>query len=223
MREPYHRAGQSPHPNAYLLRRRPGDVRLVAMRPVAPATVSHLLLVSAAALGACGGANSDVRDPGRPLPPYGGHATELFDDAIEPNAVGYPMEAGTSPLSDTRVRERTQVGDAVVRARVTTVTSKAEDRGPSWQLGLHTVERLAGAGPLEKDFTLVVGPADPAAGIVRGFEARLIGTSFVAFVREFTHPGAPPGEPGDLRFHLAADSPDELKAVKAAQLLQEVR
>jgi hypothetical protein len=110
-----------------------------------------------------------------------------------------------------------------VRARVTTVTSKQEDRGRSWQLGLHTVERLGGSGPLEKDFTLSVAPNDPASGIVHGFEARLIGTQVVAFVREFARAGAPPGEPGDLRFHLAPDSPDELKAVKAAQQQEQVR
>jgi hypothetical protein len=226
--------------SAYLLRGRRGEVRLVPMRPlVAPPTfaergprtgapVSPFRVVRVAAAiavasttAACGGASGDLR-PDRPLPPYGGHAAELFDDAIEPNAVGYPMEAGSSPLSDNRVRERTQIGDAVVRARVTTVTSKVEDRGRSWQLGFHTMERLAGSGPLEKDFTLTVASTDPASGIVHGFEARLIGTLVVAFVREFARPGAPPGEPGDIRFHLAADSADEQKAVKAAQL-EEVR
>jgi hypothetical protein len=188
----------------------------------APATLASLPVLCGL-LGACGGGNADVRNPDRPLPPYNGHATELFDDAIEPNAVGYPMEAGGNPLSDNRVRERTQVGDAVVRVRVTTVTSKQEDRGRSWQLGFHTVERLGGSGPLEKDFTLSVAPSDPASGIVHGFEARLIGTQFVAFVREFARPGAPQGEPGDLRFHLAADTPEELKAVKNAQLAEQTR
>jgi hypothetical protein len=192
------------------------------MRPVlALASVLPLLLAGAAA--GCGGGNADIRNPDRPLPPYDGHATELFDDAIEPSAVGYPMDAGGNPLGDNRLRERTQVGDAVARVRVTTVTAKVEDRGRSWQLGLHMVERLGGSGPLEKDFTLSVAANDPAAGIVHGFEARLIGTPFVVFVREFARPGAPPGEPGDLRFHIAADSADQLKAVKAAQLQEEVR
>ena len=46
---------------------------------------------------------------------------------------------------------------------------------------------------------------------------------FVVFVREFAKEGAPPGEAGDLRFHVAADSADEQKAVKAAILAQQVR
>lgn len=171
---------------------------------------------------ACGGGTPGATGPERPLPPYTGHAAELFDDAIEPIAVGYP-DAAANPAADTRLRERTQTGDAVVRARVMTVTSKEEDSGRSWQMGFHTVNRLGGAGPLDTDFALSVGPHDPAAGIVKAFESRLVGKTFVVFVREFAHEGAPPGERGDLRFHVAPDSPDEQQAVNAAILAQEVR
>ncbi|MGH7293573.1 MAG: hypothetical protein ACRELB_01510 [Polyangiaceae bacterium] len=180
-------------------------------------------------LAGCGAGTPGPRDPDRPLPPYAGHAVDLFDDAIEPLAVGYPMDNSASPQGDTRLRERTQTGDAVVRARVLTVTSKVEDSGRSWQIGLHTLERLGGSGPLEKDFALSVGPHDPGAGIVQAFESRLIGKSLVVFVREFAHEGAPAAkagearDPGDLRFHIAADSPDVLKAVNAAVLAQQVR
>ena len=45
----------------------------------------------------------------------------------------------------------------------------------------------------------------------------------VVFVREFAAQGGAAGEAGDLRFHIAADSPDEQKAVNAAILNQEVR
>jgi hypothetical protein len=131
-----------------------------------------------------------------------------------------PLEAHrASPRSDNLLRERTQVGDAVVRARVTTVSSKEEDRGRSWELGLHTLDRLGGAGPLEPDFALRVGPNDAAVGLVRTFESRLIGQTFVAFVREFVRPGGDP----ELHFHLAPDSKDELDAVKAAVLESRVR
>jgi len=195
------------------MRRPPGGLELRAL-----ATVATL----AGTLASCGGGTPDARNPDRPLPPYIGHATELFDDGIEPTAVGFPMDPSGSPLGDTRVRERTQTGDAVVRARVRTVTSKVEDRGLSWQIGFHFVERLGGTGPLEADFTLPVLASDPAAGIVHAFEARLIGKTFIVFVREFSHAGSPQGDPGDLRFHVAADSADEAKAVKAGVLLEEV-
>lgn len=172
---------------------------------------------------ACGGGAQGGRGADHPLPPYAGHAVELFDDGIEPLAVGYPMDTNAPPEGDTRVRERSQTGDAVVRATVMTVTSKVEDSGRSWQIGLHAMERLGGSGPLDADFTLTVAPHDPAAGIVQAFEARMIGKSVIAFVREFAREGAPPGEAGDLRFHIAADSADEQRAVMAAILAQQVR
>jgi hypothetical protein len=193
-------------------------------RPPRGLELRTLALCASLAGGAagCGGGTPDARNPDRPLPPYIGHATELFDDGLEPTAVGFPTDPSANPQGDTRVRERTQTGDAVVRARVRTVTSKVEDRGLSWQIGFHIVERLGGTGPLESDFTLAIQSSDPASGIVHAFEARLIGKTFIVFVREFSHAGAPQGDPGDLRFHVAADSPDENKAVKAAVLLEAV-
>jgi hypothetical protein len=152
------------------------------------------------------------------LPAYGGHAADLFDDAIEPTAIGYPSEPGISPLRDNLLRERTQVGDAVVRARVTTVTTKHEDRGRTYQLGFHTLEHLAGSGPLDADFTLRVDGTDPAAGIVTAYETRLIGSTFLVFVREFARPDSP--IESDWRFHIARDQKDELEAVHSAVLLE---
>jgi hypothetical protein len=163
----------------------------------------------------CGGAEAQ-----RPLPAYSGHAVDLFDDAIEPLAVGFHIDAHrAAPRSDNLLRERTQVGDAVVRARVTTVSSKEEDQGRSWQLGMHTLDRLGGAGPLEPDFALRVGPTDASAGIIRSFESHLIGQTFIAFVREFNRPGSEP----EIHFHLGPDSKDELDAVSAAVLRDRVR
>lgn len=178
--------------------------------------------IAALGLAACGGA-SGARGSDRPLPPYSGHVAELFDDGIEPLAVGYAMDTNVSPQGDTRLRERTQTGDAVVRARVMTVTSKAEDSGRTWQIGLQAIERLGGSGPLDKDFVLTVAPNEPAAGLVQAFERQLIGKTVVVFVREFAHAGAPSGEAGDLRFHVSADSPEVLKAVTNAVLAQQVR
>jgi hypothetical protein len=117
-------------------------------------------------------------------------------------------------MNDTHLRERAQVGDAVVRARVTTVTSKDEDRGRTWQLGFHTIERLGGSGPLADDFAVRIEPNGPSAGIMRAFGARLIGMKFVAFVREFAHPVAP-GE-SELHFHLAQDGKAYVAAVHSA-------
>jgi hypothetical protein len=178
----------------------------------------------------CGGADQAVRSPGPPLPPYAGRETELFDDVIEPAAVGYQGAIeGTSPKGDALLRERTQTGDAVVRARVVTVTSGPETQGDGWRIGLRTLETIAGKRPPEGEFTFIVEGKAPAAGIVRMLEARLVGATFVVFVRTFEHadekddPAAEEHRTAELHFHFAKDDKDELGAVREASLLGEVR
>src|SRR6202034_3741291 len=77
-----------------------------------------LVAVSLPLLG-CAGANADAN---RPLPSYVGHAAELFDDGIEPRAVGLDLEQVSDPRSDALLRERTQVSDAALRVRISTLT-----------------------------------------------------------------------------------------------------
>jgi hypothetical protein len=180
-------------------------------------------LIVGLALTSCGkGANG----PGANYPAYTGHPTELFDDGIDPIAVGYQLEPGPPPATDAKLRERVQTADAVVRARVTTVTSKKEDTGRSWQLGLHLLGRLAGTGGMDNDFSLDVEATDQGAGMVKAFEANLVGATFIVFARTFGKAGvAGVGEAGEpeLHFHLSADKPDVLDAIKQAALLQQVR
>jgi hypothetical protein len=147
---------------------------------------------------------------------------------IEPSAVGYRgADEGGSPKDNALLRERTQTGDAVVRARVVTVTSEPELHGDGWRIGLRTLETVAGKRPPDGEFTFVVQGSAPAAGIVRMLEARLIGSTFVVFVRKFGHDTG--GDPGagesvaDIHFHFAKDDKDELGAVRQASLLGEVR
>lgn len=164
------------------------------------------------------------------MPPYAGHVTELFDDVIEPAAVGYQGAIeGRSPRDDAMLRERTQTGDAVIRARVVTVTSGPESHGDGWRIGLRTLETLAGKRPPDGELTFVVEGTAPAAGVVRTLEARLIGATFVVFLRTFGHVDVGAADPAsehhiaELHFHFAKDDKDELGAVREASLLGEVR
>jgi hypothetical protein len=175
----------------------------------------------------CAGADPQAQTPGSALPPYTGHVTELFDDVIEPAAVGYQgaIEGG-SPRDNAMLRERTQTGDAVIRARVVTVTSGPESHGDGWRIGLRPLETIAGKPPPDGELTFVVDGTAPAAGIVRMLEARLIGATFVVFLRTFGHvdQGMSPASGGrELHFHFAKDDKDELGAVREASLLGEVR
>jgi hypothetical protein len=177
-----------------------------------------LLAAGFAGLSGCGGKGAN--GPHGDLPPYTGRAAELFDDGIDGAAVGYALEPGPPPSTDAKLRERVQTGDAIVRARVVTVTSQRQDTGRSWQLGMHTLEKLAGSGSLDADFALDVEATDPGAGMVKAFESSLVGATFVVAVRTFAHAGT--GD-ADLHFHLLADKPDVLAAIKEATLLQQVK
>lgn len=162
----------------------------------------------------CSGAAAGGRAPGYPLPPYTDRDVAVFDDAIDPRAVGYELERAINPNGDALLRERAQLSDAALRARVTTVSSKNEDRGLSWEIGFRTVEKLAGPGPIGDEFTVDVGPHSSSAGILRAWDGRLIGKSFVVFVRAFARADSP-GD-ADLHFHVAPDTKDEAAAVRAA-------
>src|SRR5689334_19187843 len=164
-------------------------------------------LVALGAVSGCGG-GKDANDPSRPVAPYAGRQADLFDDTIEPAAVGLDFDKGYSPRLDKILRERAQVGDAVLRVRVSTVTAKMDGPSATYQLGLHTVEKLAGKHPPPTDFTVQINRASESHGIMKNFESRLVGYAFIAFVREFAHPSGD----REVHFHLAPDT----KEVKAA-------
>jgi hypothetical protein len=166
---------------------------------------------------ACGG--PDANSPSRPLPAYEGHQTELFDDAIDPRAVGLNLDEARTPQSDAAVRERTQVGDAVIRAKVQTITQKHNGDEVEYQLGLVMLEKLGGEHPPPHEFVIRFDKTSPSAGIVRSLDARLGGKTFIVFVREFK---GPDGEP---RFyaHFSADSKDVIAAVNDAMALSEFK
>jgi len=166
---------------------------------------------------ACGG--PDANSPSRPLPTYEGHQAELFDDAIDPRAVGLNLDEARTPQSDSAVRERTQVGDAVVRAKVQTVTQKRNNDDVEYQLGLVVLEKLGGEHAPPDEFVVPFDKNSPSAGIVRSLDARLGGKTFIVFVRQFK---GPDGEP---RFyaHFSADTKDVIAAVKDAMALSEFK
>jgi len=156
-----------------------------------------------------------AQGPGRPLPAYAGHAAELFDDIIEPGAVGLTLDGRPDPRADRALRERTQVGDAVLRVRATTVTAKQEDSGVRYAVGLHTLESVAGPFPPGETFEVTVGPLNPSTGILKTMEGQVVGKTFVVFVRAFVRPDGDQ----ELHFHFAPDTKDELAAVRDAAAL----
>ncbi len=149
---------------------------------------------------------------GRPLPSYAGHATELFDDGIEPKAVGLDVDLRADPRADALLRERAQLGDATVRVRVTTLTAKHDGPDTLYQMGVRTIENLGGPFPPEGDFNVTMGPKSSSIGIVRNLEDAIVGKTFVAFVRAFV---LPDGD-RELHFHFAPDTKPVVAAVRDA-------
>jgi hypothetical protein len=173
---------------------------------------SALLTVLAAAslvTLACGASGAGAN---RPLPSYGGHATELFDDAIEPRAVGMDIEQSVDPRTDALLRERAQLSDASLRVRVNTLTEKSDGTDSMFQLGLRILETIAGPFPPPDDFTVTVHARTPSIGIVKNLESAIVGKTFVAFVRAFV---LPDGD-RELHFHFAPDTKPEAAAVREA-------
>jgi hypothetical protein len=158
----------------------------------------------------CGGGEI----PESQLPKWSGHSTELFDDVIEPRAVGLELNITATPRADPTLRERTQTGDAVLRVRVETVTQSGYGRNVRHQLSFVTLEKLAGQRPPPVNFVVTMDESNPSIGIIRSVEARLGGKTFIAFVKAF-------GQDGERQyhFHLAPDTKDVRDAVQDAVAL----
>src|SRR5262249_18391091 len=80
------------------------------------------ILAAGTGISACSDPGPEVRSPASlGLPPWDDRARAVFDDNIDPAAVGYTMDA-PSARADKFLRERAQTGELVARLRVQTVT-----------------------------------------------------------------------------------------------------
>lgn len=186
------------------------------LRTIASAAIWPALAVCALGSGGCG-PSAGPGAKNRPLPAYAGRAADLFDDSIDPAAVGMDFDKGYTAKADPLLRERAQVSDAVLRVKVSTVTGKKDGPESTYQLELHTVEKMTGANAPPPDFTVTVNKASEAHGIVKNFEGRLVGYPFVAFVREFVRPDGD----HEVHFHLSPDTTEVKSAVGNAVILGE--
>lgn len=154
---------------------------------------------------------------GEAAAPYDGRAAQLFDDAIEPAAVGLAAFP-PNPKGDPIFRERAQAAETIARMRVTTVTADSIDGVPTYHIGLAALDRqLAGRPLAEGRIELSIASSSPAFGIAKTLDARLVGHTFVAFFHAFAI-----GDETRRFWHLAPDSADVLAAVKEATLLGEL-
>ncbi len=178
-----------------------------------------LLTALALSAGGCGGSETGANSPTRGLPTYTGHQVELFDDGIDPKAVGLDYDGALDPRLDTKFRERAQLSDAVLRAKVDTVTVRGEGAAARYDIAFKTLDKLSGENPPQADFTLHIEEANPSSGIVRTMQTTLGGKSFVTFVREFIRAD---GE-AEWHFHLSPDTKEAVSAARDATTMAEMK
>ena len=155
---------------------------------------------------------------GAGLPHWEARPRQIFDDNIDPAAVGLSMD-GPSPRSDAFLRERAQTADVVARVRVNTVTVDSMGEQQSYHLGIQVgVPTLTEAKVSDRSFELSIRPTSGAFGIARAFDSRLRGKTFIGFVKRFS------AEDGDMEihWHLSPDTAEVVAAIKEAMALREI-
>ena len=169
-------------------------------------------------LTSCGDATPGAKAPeGASLPRWEGHSRELFDDNIDPAAVGLSME-GVAPRSDPFLRERAQTAAVTARVRVQTVTVDSIGDQKTYHLGVQVgFPTLTPPRVPDKSFELSIKSTSSAFGIAKSFDSRLRGSTFIGFIGRFQ---AEDGEV-EVHFHLAPDTADVAAAVKESVALQE--
>jgi hypothetical protein len=173
---------------------------------------ASLLALFPLALAACldGPSAPTERAPG-----WDSHAREVFDDNVDPAAVGLSLE-GPSARADRFLRERAQTAELVSVVRVDTVTIDSIGDAKRFHLGVRVTGAPAGLPRLEaKEFDLRVSDGNALLGA--GFEQRLRGHTFIGFMHRYSN------EEGDpvVHFHLSANTPEIAHAVQEALALQE--
>lgn len=152
------------------------------------------------------------------LATWEGHAREVFDDNIDPAAVGLSLE-GPSPRNDPHLRERAQTSNVVARIRVQTVTVNSVGDQQTYHLGVQVgVPTLVATKVPDRTFELSIKPQSPAFGIARSFDSRLRGQTFVGFIKRYST-----GD-GDtvVHWHLAPDTAEVVAAIKESVMLREI-
>lgn len=157
--------------------------------------------------------------PSRPvaLPAWEGEQRQIFDDAIDPSAIGVSM-SGASPALDPLLKVRTQTADLVGRFTVATVTQDRNGESAQIHLTLRVeptpLLRRGIDGPFVE---LLVTEATEAFGLVTTYESALRGRTFIGFVKRFAGTDGPA-----LHWHLTADAPDVAQGAALAADLDAV-
>jgi hypothetical protein len=193
------------------------------MTPLVPRRhFSQLLFVGGAAslAAACAGADdgAPVSAKALGLSNWVGTDKELFDDQIDPAALGFMP--GKAARRDETLWARAQASEITGRVRIQTVTVDSRGGDARYHLGLRFANQLLAPTSLEdRDFEVTIDTRDPAYGVAKALDTGLQGRTFVGFLKRFA--GA--DDQVEVHFFLAADSAEVAAAVQEAVAIKEVR
>ena len=178
------------------------------------------MILAAVSVPACSDTSGEAASPASlGLSPWGDRARFVFDDNIEPAAVGVAMDV-PSARGDKFLRERALTADLVARVRVQTVTVETRGDDSTYRLGVQVATPTLAPAPKIQDKTLelVIKPATPAYGIAKALDQRMQRMTFIGFISRFA---SADGSEIELHWHLSPDTPDVAEAVKEAVALAE--
>jgi len=152
------------------------------------------------------------------LPSWQGNDKDLFDDEIDPAALGFT--AAKNPRKDQALWARAQSSDVAGKVRVQTITVDSRGGDATYHLGLQFAEPALATKPgvVDRVFDVTIEPRDPAYGLVKALDTGIQGKTFVGFVKRF----ASADDEVEVHFFLAPDSAEVAAVVQEAVAVQEV-
>ncbi len=150
------------------------------------------------------------------FPAWTGREQSLYDDGIDPGAVGVTMDPPPTRF-DIMLRDRARTGDLVAVVRVETVTVETVGEEKRYHIGLSLAEPpLADPKITDQTMDILVVPTMRAWGIVKSLDVGLSGKRFTGFFRRFA------GELGEpvVHWHLSSASKETVDLVREAALLR---
>jgi hypothetical protein len=147
------------------------------------------------------------------LPAWEGRLAQLFDDRIDRSS----LDRGVPPASDELLKARAQAADHIVYVTVQGFRTDQSSDGTVHNLLVGAGEPVAGRRAPD-NLELAVGEANPFQPVMAKMGPRLMGRTFIAYLKSFKGAQGP-----ELHWFMTADSPKLTAAIREVHLLMEVR
>jgi hypothetical protein len=180
--------------------------------PQRTAALLLLWLALACAVGCGAGTPARAIPEDQALPAYDSAARSLLDDGMAAQIFG--LSTGDDAMRNNDVVRRTAASQAVVVARVATITRNTTDNSLAYELVLSPFGAPLMGNWTEGPIYLEVSQKNPAFPLVDSTGTELTGRRVILFLRMYDQDGR-----ATLHFHAEPDTPAMLKAVQNARAL----